>query len=61
MSNLTEKEILKLNEIKKIIIGECSKKEASERLGITIRQMKEIWDSFIKIDIKKVKRKYQII
>ena len=39
MNHLTEKEMLKLNEIKKIIIGECTKKEASEELGITIRQI----------------------
>lgn len=39
MKYLTEKETLKLNEIKKIIVGECSKKEASDNLGITIRQI----------------------
>lgn len=39
MSNLTEKETLKLNEVKKIIVGECTKKEASDNLGITIRQI----------------------
>ena len=39
MSNLTEQESNKLNEIKKIIVGECTKKEASEALGITIRQI----------------------
>ena len=42
MNNLTEKEMSKLNEIKKIIIGECSKKEASEKLGITIRQINRL-------------------
>lgn len=39
MNNLTEKEKLKLNEIKKIIVGEYTKKEASKNLGITIRQI----------------------
>ena len=39
MNDLTEQESKKLNEIKKIIVGECTKKEASETLGITIRQI----------------------
>ena len=39
MDELTEKETLKLNEIKKVIIGETTKKEASDNLGITIRQV----------------------
>ena len=39
MNDLTEQETKKLNEIKKIIVGECTKKEASETLGITIRQI----------------------
>lgn len=39
MKELTEKETLKLNEIKKVIIGESTKKEASDNLGITIRQI----------------------
>lgn len=39
MNDLTEKEMLKLNEIKKVIVGECTKKEASNNLGITIRQI----------------------
>ena len=39
MEELTEKETLKLNEIKKVIIGETTKKEASDNLGITIRQV----------------------
>lgn len=39
MKELTEKETLKLNEIKKVIIGESTKKEASDNLGVTIRQI----------------------
>lgn len=39
MLNMTEKEMKKLNTIKKIIVGECTKKEAVESLGITIRQI----------------------
>lgn len=39
MEELTEKEKLKLNEIKKVIIGESTKQEASDNLGITIRQI----------------------
>ena len=39
MDELTEKETLKLNEIKKVIIGETTKKETSDNLGITIRQV----------------------
>ena len=39
MNDLTEQETKKLNKIKKIIVGECTKKEASETLGITIRQI----------------------
>lgn len=39
MLQMTEKEMKKLNTIKKIIGGECTKKEAVESLGITIRQI----------------------
>ena len=37
MCNLTTKEKLKFNVVQKIIAGECTKKEASEMLGITSR------------------------
>ena len=36
---MTEKEMKKLNTIKKILGGECTKKEAVESLGITTRQI----------------------
>ena len=39
MKELTEKETRKLNEIKKVIIDESTKKEASDNLGITVRQI----------------------
>lgn len=39
MLQMTEKEIKKLNTIKKVIGGECTKKEAVESLGITTRQI----------------------
>lgn len=39
MLQMTEKEMKKLNTIKKILGGECTKKEAIESLGITIRQI----------------------
>ena len=39
MDELTEKETLKLNEIKKVVIGESTKKEASDNLGLTVRQI----------------------
>ena len=39
MDKLTEKETLKLNEIKKVVIGESTRKEASDNLGVTIRQI----------------------
>ena len=39
MLQMTEKEIKKLNTIKKILGGECTKKEAIEKLGITARQI----------------------
>ena len=70
MSDLTEKETKKLNEIKKIIAGECTKKEASGNLGITIRQIdrliikfkEEGEEGFIHKNRGKVsKKKYQKI
>ena len=39
---MTEKEMKKLNTIKKILGGECTKKEAVESLGITIRQINRL-------------------
>ena len=39
MLQMTEKEMKKLNTIKKILGGECTKKEAVEILGITTRQI----------------------
>ena len=39
MLQMTEKEMKKLNTIKKILGGECTKKEAVESLGITTRQI----------------------
>ena len=39
MLQMTEKEMKKLNTIKKILGGECTKKEAVENLGITTRQI----------------------
>ena len=39
MLQMTEKEMKKLNTIKKILGGECTKKEALETLGITTRQI----------------------
>lgn len=42
MLDMTEKEMKKLNTIKKIIGGECTKKEAVETLGITIRQINRL-------------------
>lgn len=39
MLQMTEKEMKKLNTIKKILGGECSKKEAIKILGITTRQI----------------------
>ena len=39
MLQMTEKEMKKLNTIKKILEGECTKKEAAEILGITTRQI----------------------
>ena len=39
---MTDKELKKLNTIKKILGGECTKKEASESLGITTRQINRL-------------------
>ena len=39
MLQMTEKEMKKLNTNKKILGGECTKKEALETLGITTRQI----------------------
>lgn len=46
MCNLTTKEKLKLNVVQKIIAGECTKKEASEILGITSRQINRLLMKF---------------
>ena len=46
MCNLTTKEKLKLNVVQKIIAGECTKKEASEMLGITSRQINRLLIKF---------------
>lgn len=46
MKKLNEKEIAKLNEIKRVIAGECTKKEASENLGITVRQIDRLIQKF---------------
>ena len=48
MSELTEKEMEKLNTIKKVIIGECTKQEASKTLGICIRQINRLIIKFRK-------------
>jgi hypothetical protein len=42
MNDLTEKEMLKSDKIKKVIAGECTKKEASDDLGLTIRQINRL-------------------
>lgn len=39
MLQMTEKEMKKLNTIKKILGGECTKKETVESLEITVRQI----------------------
>ena len=48
MADLKEEEIKKLDIIKKILIGECTKKEASDSLGITIRQINRLLIKFKK-------------
>lgn len=46
MADLNEKEIEKLNTIKKVLVGECTKKEASNSLGLTIRQIDRLLNKF---------------
>lgn len=46
MSDLNEREIEKLNVIKKVFIGECTKKDASTYLGLTIRQIDRLLNKF---------------
>lgn len=46
MANLNEKEIEKLNVIKSVLIGECTKQEASNSLGLTIRQINRLLIKF---------------
>lgn len=46
MADLNEIEIKKLNVIKKVFIGECTKKEASNFLGLTIRQIDRLLNKF---------------
>lgn len=46
MADLKEREIEKLNVIKKVLIGECTKKEASGSLGLTIRQINRLLNKF---------------
>ncbi len=46
MADLKEREIEKLNVIKKVLVGECTKKEASDSLGLTIRQINRLLNKF---------------
>lgn len=46
MADLKEREIEKLNVIKKVFIGECTKKEASDSLGLTVRQINRLLIKF---------------
>ena len=46
MADLKEREIEKLNVIKKVLVGECTKKEASDSLGLTIRQIDRLLNKF---------------
>ena len=46
MPDLKEREIERLNVIKKVFIGECTKKEASSSLGLTIRQINRLLIKF---------------
>ena len=46
MADLNKKEIEKLNTIKKVLVGECTKKEASNSLGLTIRQIDRLLNKF---------------
>lgn len=42
MADLNAQEMEKLNIIKKVLIGECTKKEASDSLGLTVRQINRL-------------------
>ena len=42
MADLNEQEMEKLNVIKKVLIGEYTKKEASSSLWLTIRQINRL-------------------
>lgn len=66
MADLKEREIEKLNVIKKVLVGECTKKEASDSLGLTIRQINRLLNKFKnegekgfvhKIEVKKVRKR----
>lgn len=46
MADLNDREIEKLNVIKKVFIGECTKKGASNSLGLTIRQIDRLLNKF---------------
>lgn len=46
MTDLNEQEMEKLNVIKKVLIGEYTKKEASSSLGLTIRQINRLLIKF---------------
>lgn len=46
MADLKEREIEKLNVIKKVLIGEFTKKEASDSLGLTVRQINRLLIKF---------------
>ena len=46
MADLTEIEMKKLNIIKNVLDGECTKKEASETLEISIRQVNRLITRF---------------
>ena len=46
MADLKGREKEKLNVIKKVIVGECTKKEASDSLGLTIRQINRLLNKF---------------
>ncbi|MBQ3415231.1 MAG: helix-turn-helix domain-containing protein, partial [Clostridia bacterium] len=46
MANLNERENEKLDVIKKVLIGECTKKETSDSLGLTVRQIDRLLNKF---------------
>lgn len=46
MADLNKREIEKLDTIKKVLIGECGKEEASNFLGLTIRQINRLLIKF---------------